>query len=63
MIISEIVVHFVLCCVTIVAESCTWFRSSENVAVGPQTCQMETSVTPDMIQRCLDECDRSLEVQ
>ena len=62
MITYEIAVHFVLTFITIRGESCNWFRGSENIAMDPATCRMETSATPHGINSCLGDCDKNSEV-
>ena len=59
----QIFVYLALTFITIRGEICNWFESTENIAVDPSTCRMETSVTPDWIHRCAEKCGKNLEVR
>ena len=62
MITFDIIVRFVLTFITIRGESCKRFRSSENITIDPNTCRIETSMTEYWTNRCVEECDKNLQV-
>ena len=63
MIMSDIVIIFVLTFMVVRGESCRQFRSTENIAIDPNTCRMEISLTEDWIHRCVKECDKNSQVR
>ena len=64
MIISNFLGYFLLISFAIRgAESCKWMKSTEDIAVDPSTCNMETFSETHMIFHCLDECSNNSKVR
>ena len=53
---------FALTFITIRGESCDRFRGFGNITVDPSNCRMETSWSRNLINRCVNECNKNLKV-